>query len=231
MPLKIIDLNSPHFGLGLEREDTFDNFVKEKPLLRRFLWRSLEVLVNRIGYMPYVYFEREDVDEEVIQKLLKYPKHLNAVLIWISEIDQEQLPMLREAKKIFDSIHKAKRRDSKLYRGLNLAFYEKLHGVDKRLFSMRVGETFRVIPDRLISFSSYNEVTKAYGSIVVTVDYAREEKRMLHITNEVLVAALMCDPDFPTTIDEVFKSGRMFSYFESVFLPDGKPLEFTLLRK
>jgi hypothetical protein len=228
----MIDLDDEQsFGLGLEREDTFNNFLKEKSLYRRFLWRGLEFLVNRIGYMPYAYFEREDVDEEIVQKLLKHERHLNAICKWIEDIDQEQLPMLREAKKLFEAIQKPKKRDNRLYRGLNLSFYEKLQGAEKSLYSMRIGETFAATPDKAMSFSSFSDVSKAYGNVIVTVNYDRESKRMLHITNEVMVAMNMSDPEAPQTIDEVFAPGRRFSYFESVFLPDGKPLEFTLLKK
>lgn len=233
MAMNIIDLDSPHFGLGLERETSFDSFVKNKTFFQRFLWRTAEFLINRIGYMPYVFFEKDDVDERVVQKMLEHPELLTAVAEWIENADHKQIDNLRKAKNIFEKFQKPVKRDSVLYRGFKVSSGQQTHGLDRReLYQMAIGESFEDTPKKAVSFSAYQEITKAYGNVILTVDWNKEQKRMFHISNEVMVAMGMCmdgETDIGRQLDK--SNGRLFSYFESVFLPDGKPLEFTLLKK
>jgi hypothetical protein len=231
MGLKILSLDEGSTGLGLEKEDSFNNFVNSKTLFGRFKWRAIKFLVERIGFMPYMYFEREDINEAVVKKLLKHPEHLTAVLKWVEEIDHSVLPLLQEAKVLFEKIQKPKKRDSKLYRAFKIVGDQHTLGLDKKaLAELHPGDTIEYTVNKPLSFSSYKEVTKAYGNVAVSVDYAKEDKRMFHITNEILIAAFMV-ADEATEIDQSFISERIFSYFESVFLPDGEPMTFTLLHK
>lgn len=243
--MKIIDLgNTANFGLGLERETKFEEFVKTKTFIARWLWRSAEFLVNKLGYMPYVFFEKEDLDRKVIDQLLQHPELLDVIYQWVENNDKSLIDDLKQAKKVFERIQQPKRRDKLLYRGFSISSGQMVHGLDRpKLFDMDIGEEFVDTPRKPVSFSAYEEVAKAYGNIIVTVDYAAEYKRMLHITNEVLIAtAMMVDrrnglPE--NMIEQAYGingnyfatsglTGRFFSYFESIFLPDGKPLEFTV---
>jgi hypothetical protein len=232
--LKVIDLYDPlgHYGLNpaLEKEGTFEELLKQKTFFGRIGLRFVKHLVNHIGYMPSIYFEKEDVDRDVVHALLAYPDLLIAVAKWIENNDYSQMPQLREAKKVFDRIHHPKKRGNQLYRGFNLDTGQQHHGLKGKLDELKPGEKFKDIPEKLTSFSSYSETTKAYGTVMVSVDYAKEDKRMFHITNEVMVAYFM-NEDGAKDFDKWFTGDRIFSYFESVFIPDGKPLEFTLVHK
>lgn len=249
--MKILDLENPqNFGLGLERETKFEEFIKTKTFIARWLWRSAEFLVNKIGYMPYVFFEKEDLDQKAIEKLQQHPELLDVIYQWIENNDKSLLDDLKKAKKVFEHIQQPKRRDKFLYRGFGISSGQIVHGLDRpTLFDMDIGDKFEDTPNKPVSFSAYEEVAKAYGNIIVTVDYASVNKRMLHITNEVLIAtAMMVDRrngldekainqaygingHYFSAIGLSASQGRYFSYFESVFLPDDKPLEFTLFKK
>lgn len=246
--MNIIDLENPQgFGLGLEKETKFEEFVKTKTFIARWLWRSAEFLVNKLGYMPYVFFEKENLDRKVIDQLLQHPDLLDVIYQWVENNDKSLIDDLKKAKKVFERIQQPKRRSKVLYRGFGISSGQMVHGLDRpTLFDMKVGEKFEDTPSKPVSFSAFEEVAKAYGNIIVTVDYAREDKRMLHITNEILIAtAMMVDrrnglPE--NLIEQAYGingnyfaasglTGRFFSYFESIFLPDGKPLEFTVFEK
>lgn len=229
MGLKVLSLENDLVA-ALEKEDTFDNMVKSKGIMGKIFWRSVKFLVGRIGFMPTMYFEREDLDDKVVYALLKHPKLLASVVKWIEEVDYSVVPDLREAKKVFERIQKPKKRDSKLYRAFNIKGDQQSLGLGNENKDVKPGEKFTWLVDKPLSFSSYDHVTQVYGKVRVTVDYAKEDKRMFHITNEILMAAIMSE-EGATDIDASFQSERMFCYFESIFLPDGKSLEFTLQNK
>ncbi len=232
--MKLLNLNSLNgFGLGLEEltEPTFAEFTQTKTVLSRHMWRSAKFLMEKLGYVPYVFFKQCELDIPAIEEMLKHPELLKVIHDWIENNNKGQLPSLIEAKKVFEKIQKPPKHSDVLYRGFQTSSGQQTHGLDRAaLFDMSVGEKFTDTPGRAVSFSSNKEVARAYGNIIVTVNYAEEQKRMFHITNEVLVAAFM-NADGDTEVVDTLKDEKLFSYFESIFLPDEKPLEFTLLEK
>ena len=232
--MKFLNLNNPHsFGLGLEEvtEPAFAEFTQTKTVLTRHMWRAAKFLMKKLGYMPYVFFKQGELDVAVVEEMLKHPELLVVVHDWVENNNKSQLPSLIEAKKVFEKIQKPPQHSDVLYRGFQTSSGQQTHGLDRAaIFDMSVGEKFEDTPGRAVSFSSNKEVARAYGNIIVTVNYAEEQKRMFHITNEVLVAAFM-NADGNTEVEDTLKNEKLFSYFESIFLPDGKPLEFALLEK
>lgn len=213
--------------LGLEREGTWDDHKKSKGLFGRFLLKIAEVLISKLAYIPHHYFEKEDVDEDVVREMMKHPELLDAVMKWIEEIDYSQLPKLREAKKVFEAIQKPRTREL-LYRGFKMANGQQQLGLSKEgLATLSPGDEFKFVPTNLMSFTFQKAVTTPYGNVVVSVNYAKEKNRMFHITNEIMMACFM----HVDKLTEFEDSYRVFSYAESVFLPDSKPLTFTLLQK
>lgn len=229
----MINLDDPsgQFGLGLEKEATFKEMVKNASFFGKIGWGAVRFLVKRIGYMPEVYFEKEDVDEDVVKKLLKHPELLRAVQKWIEDTDYKLVPELKKAKKVFEAIHRPKKRGNILYRGFRMDIGQQTHGLGEKLKEMKEGDKFTDTPEKLTSFSSYKETTHTFGNVIVSIDYGKEDHRLFHITNEIMVAYMMLD-EAGDDIDAVFpKTGKVFGYFESVLIPDGKPLEMTLVAK
>lgn len=232
MSLKVLSLDAdPAWIAALEKEDTFENDIKTKSFKERLIQKALRFLVKKLGAAPpAAFFEYSDIDPKVVQQLLDHPKHLDAVLRWIESIDYSVLPQLRDAKKVFERVQKPKQRDSKLYRAFDIHSGQQNLGLDRDNKNVKPGEKFTYLVDKPMSFSSYHEVSKVYGKVMVTVDYSREDKRMFHITNEIFIACIM-HAEKLDEVEDAFINGRMYSYFESVFLPDGKSLEFTLVAK
>ena len=234
MSLKILNLNNSNsFGLGLEEltEPAFAEFAQTKTVLSRHMWRAAKFLSDKLGYMPYVFFQQGDLDSAVVEEMLKHPELLSVIHDWIENNNKSQLPELIKAKKVFEGIQKPPKHSTVLYRGFQTSSGQQTHGLDRKaIFDMPIDEKFTDTPARAVSFSSNKEVARAYGNIIVTTNYAKEQDRMLHITNEMLVATFMRADDM-TEIEDMMKNVKLFSYFESIFLPDEKPLEFTLLEK
>lgn len=235
MGLKILKIDGYNptnsLRVALEKEDSFSNDIKSKSFVERFTQKALRYLIKKLGAaVPVMYFEYEDIDPKVVQQLLAHPELLEAVIKWIEEIDYSVLPKLVEAKKVFERIQRPKRRDSKLYRSFDLNSGQQTLGLDKENKNVKVGERFNFLPDRPLSFSAHHATTSTYGKNIVSIDYSKEDKRIFHITNEIFVAAIMHAEKFDK-VEDAFVNGKMYSYFESVFLPDGKSLEFTLMSK
>ena len=232
--MKVLDLNNPKgFGLGLEEltEPAFAEFAQTQTVLTRHMWRAAKFLMEKLGYMPYVFFQHGELDVPAVEEMLKHPELLKVVHDWIENNNKGQLDSLIEAKKVFEKIQQPPKHSDVLYRGFQTSSGQQTHGLDRQtLHDMSSGDSFTDTPARAVSFSSNKEVARAYGNIIVTVDYAKERERMFHITNEVLVATFM-NADGHDQVEDTLKNEKLFSYFESIFLPDEKPLEFTLLEK
>ena len=232
--MKFLNLNNPiGFGLGLEEvtEPAFAEFAQTQTVLTRHMWRAAKFLMEKLGYMPYVFFKQGELDIAAVEGMLEHPELLSVVHDWIENNNKGHLDKLIEAKKVFEKIQQPPKHSDVLYRGFQTSSGQQTHGLDRQaLYDMSVGDSFTDTPGRAVSFSSNKEVARAYGNIVVTVDYAKEQQRMFHITNEVLVATFM-NADGHDQVEDTLKNEKLFSYFESIFLPDENPLEFTLLEK
>lgn len=228
-------------GPALEKEATFDEVYKQSGLGKKVLMR----FVSLFGYKPDLAFQKEDVDLNVVAKLLKRKDLLADVESWISDTDYSLLPKLEEAKRVFSPITQAKAKT--LYRGFNVTgtasskqpeISQQRTGVDD-IDAVEVGSTYQHTPDKPMSFSWHAPTADAYGDIVVSVDFNKNKNRMLHITHEMALAMFLMDD---LKDGEVFDPANypkekfpddfyFFTYAEAVYIPDGKPLEFTLVKK
>jgi hypothetical protein len=213
--------------LALEKEATFDDVYKNSSWKKKIIFK----LIGLFGYLPDLAFQKEDVDMKVVEQMLKYPKLLRAVENWISDTDYKLLPQLQEAKRVFESIQRPKQHPI-LYRGFKINTGQQNSGIAQRYKKMQPGEKWNFTPDQPMSFSWHQGTTRAYGNIIVSAN-GNLAKRCLNITNEVIAAMLHIDL-VDDKVDEDFQMNEQMHYFtyaESVFLPDGKPIEFTLVAK
>ena len=219
MGLKVINLDYlPTFGLGMEKEEAYDEIYKSKGFFGRLLMK----LVGRVRYFPQVTFQKEDIDEEVVRELVKHKDLLDAVERWITYTDLSLLPKLKEAKKVFEAIQTPKRREL-LYRG----FPSSNKGPEEKFKDIGVGDTYSYTPNKLMSFTFNRGTSEDFGDVVVSVEFDKEKDRMFHITNEIVLAYLVRD----VKSYELVAEAKIPTFGESVFLPDGKPLRFTLQHK
>lgn len=212
--------------LSLEKQATFDEVYKESGWKKKIGMK----LVALFGYTPDLAFQKEDVDMAVVEKMLQHKELLQVVSDWISDTNYDLLPKLREAKRVFESIQRPKGHPI-LYRGFKINVGQQNSGIADRYKKMQVGNKWQYMPDKPMSFSWHQGTTRAYGNIIVSAPGGLM-KRCLNITNE-MVAALF-HLDFDGNIDpnyEMKAEAYIFTYAESVFLPDGKPIEFTLVDK
>lgn len=214
-----INLDDPNnFGLGIEKEETYDEIYHAKGWIGRLVMK----LIGRVRYFPQVSFQKEDIDEKVIAELIKHNDLLRAVERWITHTDYTLLSTLQRAKKVFEAIQKPKPRQL-LYRG----FPSSNKGIEEKFKELNVGESFTYVPDKMLSFSFHKGTTEDFGDVIVSVEYEKEKHRMLHITHEIVVAYLVRDiPNFKLNDSDKFPT-----FGESVFLPDGKPLTVTLVSR
>jgi hypothetical protein len=213
--------------LALEKEATFDEVYKKSGWMKKIGMK----LVSLFGYVPDLAFQKEDVDMHVVQQILQHKELLQAVSDWISDTNYELLPKLHEAKKVFEAIQRPKPHPI-LYRGFKINPGQQNSGIAERYKQMKPGDKWQHTPDKPMSFSWHQGTTRAYGDIIVSANYNALAKRCLHITNEMVAALFHLDLD--GNIDpnyEMKAEAYIFTYAESVFLPDGKPIEFTLVSK
>lgn len=209
-------------SLSLEKEATYAEVYKNSPWKNKILLQ----FVKLFGYLPDLAFQKEDVDWKVVDKLLKHPELLKVTQEWVTDTKHDLLPQLKEAKRVFESIQRPTVHPQ-YFRGFTINPAQQTNGLDKKYKKMALGEKWQNTPTKPVSFSWHKGTTKAYGNIIVSVDGAKNARRMLHITHEVIAATWkMDDAEFSPSDDF-----HLFTYAESVFLPDEKPLEFTLVSK
>lgn len=209
------------FSLSLEKEATYDEVYKSSNWKKKILFQ----LVKLFGYTPDLAFQKSDVNQEVVDKMLRHKDLLKVVDEWISDTNYQLLPQLQEAKKVFEAIQRPPVH-SVLYRGFKINTGQQNSGIDAHYKKMAPGAQWQYTPEKPMSFSWHKGTTKAYGNIIVTAEGSKLTKRCLHITHEMIMALFVDDGDWNPS-DEQY----MFTYAESVFLPDNKPIEFTLFKK
>jgi hypothetical protein len=213
--------------VALEKEATLDEVYKKSGWMKKIGFK----LVSLFGYMPDLAFQKEDVDMAAVEKMLQHKELLNVVSEWISDTNYELVPKLHEAKKVFEAIKRPQAHPI-LYRGFKINPGQQNSGIAERYKEMKPGDKWQFTPDKPMSFSWHQGTTRAYGDIIVSANYGALQRRCLHITNE-MVAALF-HLDFEGNLDPAYEmkaEAYIFTYAESVFLPDGKPIEFTLVSK
>lgn len=214
-------------AVALEKEATLDEVYRNSGWMKKISFK----LVSLFGYMPDLAFQKEDVDMKAVEQMLRHKDLLHAVSEWIADTDYKLLPKLHEAKKVFEAIKKPKGHPI-LYRGFKINPGQQNTGIAERYKQMKPGEKWPFTPENPMSFSWHQGTCRAYGDIIVSANYGALANRCLHITNEMVAA--MFHLDFNGDIDpnyEMKAEAYIFTYAESVFLPDGKPIEFTLVSK
>lgn len=209
------------FQLSLEKEATYDEVYKSSGWKKKLIFR----LVNLFGFIPDLAFQKTDVDMKIVEKILRHKDLLKAVEEWIEDCNYQLLPQLQEAKKVFEAIQKPPVH-SLLYRGFKIDTGQQNSLVDQHYKKMQVGARWEYTPDKPMSFSWHKGNTGSFGNIIVSAEGAKLTNRCLHLTHEVVMALLQMEGDW-TPEDELY----IFTEAESVFLPDGKPIEFTLVKK
>jgi hypothetical protein len=204
-------------NISLEKEVAYDETYQSKGTFGKMLmW-----LAGRAKYFPQVTFQKEDIDEHAVREMIKHSELLGAVERWITHTDPAMVPQLREAKRVFEAIQTPKPRNM-LYRG----FPSSNRGPEEGFKTLSIGEKFSYIPEKPLSFTFNQGTSEDFGDLIVGVKYAHEESRMFHITNEIVIAYLVRHmKDF-----ELHDTADFPTFGESVFLPDGKPLEMTLIQ-
>lgn len=210
--------------IAMEREMDFDDRIGGKPLGHHTLIKFLGLFAQ----LPKLSFDEEDVNRSVVKQLLKYPKELKTLEAWIIETDYDLLDDMRKAMRVLMPICRPPRY-AKYYRGIGMHEGQQTHGLvedhwfhgGRKKEHVEVGMTFQDEPKFPTSFTYHQPTADLYGKMVLSIDGNRNHNRLLHITKELDVALLELDPsDHPL--------GFFASYGESIYLPDGQPLEFTI---
>lgn len=224
--LEIVGYNpTSSLKVALEKEETYQDIYNSKSTFGKLLMK----LISRIRYDPQVTFQKEDVDEEVIYKLLKHIDLLDVVEKWMYSADSNLLSQLLQAKKEFEKIQTPPNR-KKLYRGFSLKNSGQQHlGLNSKedLKNLKIGDTWSFTPDKPISFTFHQATAEDFGDVIVGIDFYKEKNRMFHITNEIVVAFLAREAKDFYISDKI----KIPTYGESIFLPDLKPLQVTLISK
>ena len=209
------------FQISFEKEANFAEVYKAANWKKKILLRFVQLF----GYSPQLSFQKEDVDMKIVEKMLKHKDLLTAVDKWIWETDYKLLEQLQVAKKVFGTIQKPPTHQY-LYRGFSIDSGQQNTGIDEKYKKIKIGDKWSYTPDNPMSFSWHKGTTSAYGNIIVSADYTAISKRCLHITHEMIYALFAMDGNWNPT-DDFYIS----TYAESVLLPDGKPIEITLVSK
>lgn len=208
--------NVPWVNWALEKEESYDEIYQSKGTLGKLLMK----LLGRLRYLPQVTFQKEDIDEVAVGEIMKHKDLLTAVERWITETDYSLLPKLREAKRVFEVIQPPKQRGT-LYRG----FPSKNTGPEEGFKTIDIGQTYSYVPTKMMSFSFNRGTSEDFGDVIVGVEFEHEQHRMLHITNEIVMAYLVRHvPNFM-----IREAAKFPTFGESVFLPDNRPLNLTLV--
>lgn len=216
-----------HDAISLEEIMPLKDRLKDQKLKVRLLTK----LANVFGFVPQYTFEDSDIDFKLVEKYLKHKDLLKVIDEWVWNTNHDLLPLLKKAKKTFDTFDKSKVYP-KYYRGFNLGTGQQdLNLSVKGWFGpkirkdVKVGDKLKFIPDKPLSFTHHRPDADNFGKIIISINGPSNNSRLLHITNECIVALMiMDDPDY--------RSKRLTSYYvtyaESVLLPDGNPIEFTV---
>lgn len=223
----IIELGLENYYISLEKEMSLTDRLKNQEFKVRFLTKA----ANVFGFTPQFTFEDEDVDDAVVRTLLKNKKYLVIIDEWILDSSYELLPELIKAKEVLNSITKPKKH-TKYFRGFNIDENQQTFDLaTKKWFGTRlrkdikVGGKLEFTPTAPVSFTHFQPYAKFFGKVIISVDGLKYHNRFLHITNELVIALKELD-------DKDFRTKAWVNYHvseaESLFLPDGKPLEFTI---
>jgi hypothetical protein len=153
----------------------------------------------------------DNISQEKILHLKKYPRLLDALDQWVMFADRRLIPEMRElghvVQKLYDLpdvLH--------LYRGFRLGSFQDSLGISE---DAHIGQvTHYKTDERSLSFSTDEEIAKAFGNVVVSTDVRSNNAEYLYITDELVVI-----------IHELRKLEQIKTQCEVILLP---PMELAL---
>lgn len=205
-------------GVGFERI-AFDN-ERMDPTVRR---RHNTKLFDTVGGLSY---ENEDIDREIVQKLLAYPNELQVISDWIQTPDGRLAPKLWEVKATLGGLIRPPS-CGLLYRGFTPDRWYKSTRQDTMgvVANNRPGDQLRYHPFRPLSFSWVQGTAEEYGDVVVSTSCDKYMDRLLFITSEMMEAI------FILFDGAGFESGDLRpTQAETILLPNGQDLEFVVIK-
>lgn len=190
--------------------------------------RVLLKIAGLFAHVPELTFDKEDVDQRIVQQLLKHDKLLQAMDDWIMEPNRDLLPKLREALRVLAPIQKMKW-PKELYRGFNVGRegqdtmgLQRAGWFGPKPVDLRPGDKFSYVPEWPLSFTHHEGTAKSYGKVVVRTDVASNRRRLLPISNEMIMALTLRDSE------EYHNPQYYMTYGEFILVPDGKPVNFVV---
>lgn len=235
-PIHVRDRYFEEFEGNLEGgHQVIDETSLEKIMLRsergdglgkRLLIRALGL----IAYIPELTFDKEDVDMKIVERMLRYPELLTAIDDWITVPDQDLLPKLREAMRVFGPMQK-KTNHGKLYRGFNPKSVDQdTMGLQRRGWlgpkpaEFRVGDKFSYVTQRALSFTHHQGTASVFGGVVISIDQNRYRGQLLEIGPELCYAIMAADTNYDESHPPYY-----VTYGELVLLPNNRPVEFQVV--
>lgn len=211
-----------YLNIAHEREMPLDERLKDQA----FTHRALVKFLGLLAYLPKITFELEDVDQSIVNKLLKYEKELLIVDDWVFSTNYDLVDKLREIAPKLNSVSRPKIQP-RYYRGFSVNPGQQTMGlVDKHWFfgeslkkNIAKGDVLISEVAKPMSFTSHIPTAEIYGNIIVSIDGRKHHRQMLHITREMIVALHQ--------ITEM-NSKYYTTYDESILMPMDEPLEFRI---
>ncbi len=214
--------------------------IHDQASMEKFMLRSergdglgKRLLVKALGlfvYIPELTFDKEDVDMKIVNRMLRHPELLKVIDDWISVPDQNLLPKLQEAMRVFGPMQK-KTNHGKLFRGFNPKSVDQdTMGLQRRGWmgpkpaDFRVGDKFSYVTQRALSFTHHEGTASVFGGVVISIDQNRYRNQLLEICPELCYAIGEADPDYAGADVPYY-----VTYGELILLPNKKPVEFQVV--
>lgn len=193
---------------------------------RRILIRALGL----VAYIPELTYNLDDVDRRVVDRMIRFPDLLKAIDQWVLMPDQELVPILREAARVFTPMQR-KHNHAKIYRGFNPKSTDQdTMGLQRqgwfgpRPADFRVGDKFSYVTERALSFTHHEGTASVFGGVVVSIDPKRYQGNLLNIDFDLSHAiSLADDSDY-----EKRELPYYVTYGEFVLLPNKRPVDFRV---
>lgn len=186
-------------------------------------------ILGMVAYIPKLTFDQEDVDMRIVEKMCKHPELLKVIDDWIFTPDQDLVPKLEEARRVFSAIQKPKMHP-KLYRGFDVSEIDEdnMLTADKTWYGKlnvngKPGDKFTHVTKRALSFTHHEGTASSYGKIIATLDPAKYKNRLLDISLELCYALYEVDPSYKDK-----KPPYYTTYGEYILMPSKEPIEFVI---
>lgn len=212
------------YNVGNEEIMAFGDRLKSEPFLLR---AAIRILGGMFFTLPAITYDWSDVNKDKLKKLQANEKEIKIIDDWILNTDYA---LLEEFKAMRAGLmkHIAMPSTPRLYRGFSVGSEQQKNGMSfgrkwygKQFTNHQVGDEIEFAPENLMSFTTNEPTAKQFGTVVVSVDTKELVDRCLYINTDLLTAVY--------SLQDNYEQKKWFStYDEVVFIPDGKPLKFTI---